>query len=314
MSFILWGVALVTLFSAAFNSTMIWFAGLVLALAVASTFFQACLYRPPEAHLGVIYKYGRLSRLVGSDEWVFIFPGVDQIKDPLSLRVSQVEINLTDELTQDQIPFNCHLLVYYQLDLRRASPDFQPQALRISVERWPTIIRTKLQEIAGEVSGGFTFQQLLTPDGRRRYRRTLNALLTDKVQHLGLVINPQTGVSIQGLKPTDDVWRAMVDRVASVSLGEAALARVQPIMKELSQCYPEIGYDAFLLEWAAVLAKKGTVPRTLVAPTWGQVQASLPAIYQPTSADQSQLDETISTPDDAHEWVGLMPRAQNERK
>ena len=62
-----------------------------------------------------------------------------------------------------------------------------------------------------------------------------------------------------------DIWQAMVEHSAAESLGEAALARVRPMLQELSQLHPEISWEALLLEWAAVMAKEGTTPQVLVA-------------------------------------------------
>lgn len=273
VGYILWGLVAVSLISTIFKPSMIWVAAPLLALALSYSLFRICLYRPPEDHLGVIYQFARFSRLVGPDQWVFIIPGLNEIKDPISLHLRRVAVNLADLLTQDQIPLDCKLLVYYQLDLRCAAAGFPVQALRIPDEGWNSIIRNVLQETANEVTSGIAFQQLLTPRGRRHFKWTLGALLAERVRHLGLVINPRTGVSMQMLKPAHAIWQAMVDRLAAVSLGEAALARVHPILEDLSRRQPETAWEALLLEWAAVAAKDGTVPQVLVAPTGGPAHA-----------------------------------------
>jgi regulator of protease activity HflC (stomatin/prohibitin superfamily) len=263
---ILWGLAVACLISAAFKASMIWVAAPLLGLALSYSLLYVCLYRPPEDHLGVIYRFSRFSRLVGPEQWVFIIPGLHEIKDPISLHVRWLEANLSDMLTQDQVPIDCKLTVYYQRDLRHADAHFRSQALHIPDKGWDSIIRTVLQETANEVTSVITFRQLLTLKERHHFKWRLTALLAERVRRLGLVINPKTGISVQVLKPADAIWRAMVDRSAAVSLGEAALARVHPILEDLSQRHPGVAWETLLLEWAAAVAKEGTTPQVLVAP------------------------------------------------
>jgi hypothetical protein len=191
-----------------------------------------------------------------------------------------VEVTLTDLLTQDQVPVDCELLVFFQLDLRRSSEHFRAQALHIPEEGWHSVIRNVLQETISEVVGGVGFQHLLTPVGRGHLKRTLGASLAARVQRLGLIVDPQTGISVQVLKPAQVIWQAMVDRLAAVSLGEAARARIYPMLEELSQRHPEIGLEALFLEWAAVIAKDGAIPQVLMAPTRGVTHPVLAGLDQ----------------------------------
>jgi hypothetical protein len=289
---VLWGLAVACLISAAFKASMIWVAALLLGLALSYSLLYACLYRPPEDHLGVIYRFARFSRLVGPDEWCFIIPGIHEVKDPISLHVRRLEADLSDMLTQDQVPIDCKLTVYYQRDLRHADAHFRSQALHIPDKGWDSIIRTVLQETANEVTSGITFQQLLTLRERRHFKWTLSALLAERVRHLGLVINPKTGMSVQVLKPADAIWQAMVDRSAAVSLGEAALARIHPMLEDLSQRHPEVAWETLLLEWAAAVTREGTVPQVLVASDQGSAVAVLAEKGQQQPEDRPETKET----------------------
>jgi len=292
VGYILWGLAVASLIAAAFEASVIWVAAPLLGLTLSYSLLYVCLYRPPEDHLGVIYRFARFSRLVGPDEWCFIIPGIHEIKDPISLHVRRLEADLSDMLTQDQVPIDCKLCVYYQRDLRHADTHFRSQALHIPDKGWDSIIRTVLQETANEVTSGITFQQLLTPRERRHFKWTLTALLAERVRHLGLVINPKTGISVQVLKPADAIWRAMLDRLAAVSLGEAALARVHPILEDLSQRHPGVAWETLLLEWAAAVAKEGTIPQVLVAPDQGSAVAVLAEKGQQQPEDRPETKET----------------------
>lgn len=272
--YILWGFAVGSLIAAAFEASLIWVAAPLLGLALSYSLVCVCLYRPPEDHLGVVYQLGRLWRLVEPDQWALVLPGVHSIRAPISLHIRRVAVTLSDLLTQDQVPLDCELIAFYRFDLRFADVDFQSQALRTPEEGWNSVIKTVLQETANEAISGIPFQHLLTPGGRNRLKRILSRLLSERVGHLGLVVNQQTGVSIQMLRPANAIWQAMQDRWAAVSLGEAALARVLPMLREVSQ-QPEIGWEALLLEWAAVMAKEGRAPQMLVTPDQGPSVAVL---------------------------------------
>jgi hypothetical protein len=301
VGYILWGLALASLITTAFEFSVIWIAASLLGLSLSYSLLHTCLYRPPEDHLGVIYQLGRLWRLVEPDRWIFVLPGVHTVKAPISLHVRRVPMTLSDLLTQDQVPIDCELIAFYQLDLRLADANFQSQALHIPEDGWNSVIKTVLQETANEVVGGIPFQQLLTPVGRNRLKRTLSALLAERVGRLGLMVSRQTGVSIQMLKPADAIWRAMRDRWAAVSLGEAALARVLPMLQELSQRHPEIGWEALLLEWAAVMAKEGTVPQVLVAPDQGPAVAALAGTDRQQAEGQPEANATALGPNGKRE-------------
>jgi regulator of protease activity HflC (stomatin/prohibitin superfamily) len=287
---ILWGLAIVSLIATPFRSSLIWMAVPFLVLALYSTLSYLFLYRPPEGYLGVIYQFGRFLRLVEPDEWVIILPGLHQIKEPIGLHLRQIEVRLSDLLTRDQVPVDSQLLVSYQFDLRQANTHLQPQILHISSETWGSIIRTGLQEVANEVMSGFTVQELLTPRGRRCFKQTLSTLLATRVQDLGLVINPLTGVSVQALKPTAVIWQAMVERSAAVSLGEASLARVYPMLEELNQRHPGVAWEAMLLEWAAVMTKDEAVPQVLFVPTKEQISTFLPGREYQKLASQPETE------------------------
>jgi regulator of protease activity HflC (stomatin/prohibitin superfamily) len=268
----LWSATIVALVLAAFKPSLIWVVAPLLATALSYTLLRLLVYQPPENHLGVIYRFGRFSRWVDPDEWEVVIPGLDKVMRPISLHMRRVELNLSSLLTQDRVPVVCELVAYYQLDLRRAREEFRIQALRIPSEGWNSIIRTVLRETASEVIGGATLDELLTPEGRRRFKHMLSAELAQRVQGLGMLVNPRTGVSVQVLKPTDAVSQAMVDQFIATPLGKAALERVRPILKELDRQYPGIGWETLFLQWASTVVRDGAeaVPSVVIgsgAPT-----------------------------------------------
>lgn len=258
-------LALVLLVLAVFDRSLLWIGVPLLGLALLGLALPALLYRPPELHLGVIYRLGRFGRWVGPDEWTLVLPWLEQIRPPISLHLRRIEIKLSDLLAQDRVPIDCELIVYYQLDLRLADPHFWPQALLIPAEGWNSIVRTVLREAAAEVAGGLHSQQLLRPASRGLFKQRLSALLAERVLNLGMVVNPRTGVSVQALKPAEAIWQAMLDRLAAASLGEAALARVRPMLEALSQSHPDVAWEVLLLEWAAAVAQTGNSPQAIIA-------------------------------------------------
>jgi hypothetical protein len=182
------------------------------------------------------------------------------------------------------------LVAYYRLGLRLASADFQSQALRIPTKGWNSIIRTVLREVANEVMSGTPLLQLLAPEGRVRFKQVLSETLAQQIRSLGLIVNPQTGVSVQGLRLTEAAWHAMMDRFAAEDLGQAALTRVRPILEELNQHHSEVAWEALLLEWAAAVAQRGNLPQAVIAPANGlgrsrYVEGALPTALQVVQHD-----------------------------
>lgn len=272
---VLWGSALVSFILATFRLSFIWVAAVLLGLATSLSLLRYLLYRPPENHLAVMYRFGRFGHLVGPDEWSYVIPGIHEIRVEMSLRPRRAEASLEDLWTRDRVPVHCDLLVFYQLDLRRARINFRSQALTIPDEGWHSIVRTVLQEAAGEVVGDMGLDELLSSVGRADLKSTLSRELAERLKGLGIVINLETGVSVQRVKPADSVWRALADLGAAESLGEAARARMQPLLNEINWKRPGVGLDALLVQLAAAVAKDGSIREPLTMSENAVVLAAL---------------------------------------
>jgi len=236
---------------------------------------RGCMFRPQENHVVAIYRFGRLSRLVGPEKWTYLIPGVDVVRKQISLDPHRVEISLSDLWTKDRIPINCELVVFYQVDVRRAREDFRPQALRIPNEGWNSIVKTVLQEVTAGAVGFQTLDQLISPDGRADLKQALSMLLANRLKGLGMVVNPQRGVSVGALQPADTIRRAIEELGAAGALGEAAGARLRPTLDELSRQGLGIGLDVLLLELAAAVVKDGAVTQALGVSERAAVLAAL---------------------------------------
>jgi hypothetical protein len=269
------GLILASLIAALFAPVVVWVAAPLLALALTLLMVHMCLYRPPEDHVGVVYKLGRFSRLVEPDEWVITLPGIHETKKPISLHARRLDAAFTEVPTKDQMPVDCKLVVFYQCDLRHADAALRTEALSMPDQSWNTVVGTALRECVEEVVSDIPFSELLSAEGRARLRQRLGQRLGRRVRPMGVLVNSGWGISVQMLRPAMAIWQAMLELSAAGSLGEAALARVRPMLQEVSERHPEVSWEALLLEWASVVAKDGTVPQMLVAPDQALVAADL---------------------------------------
>jgi regulator of protease activity HflC (stomatin/prohibitin superfamily) len=274
--YLAWFFFVVSTVIGAFNPAVLWAAGLLLILAVLLSLFG--LYRPPENHLGAIYRFDRFHRLIEPDDWTVLWPQ-DHVKCDVNLRLHRTTIELSDLLTRDQRPLDCTLAVYFRRDLRLARPGFLPEALQIPIEGWQSIVQTIGREVAMEVAGDMQFQHLLTPTGYALLRHCLSRELANRARTLGILISSSTGVSIQALKPSGALWKAMMDRLAAGALGEAALARVQPMFKGLCEKHRQEAWNALLLQWASALARGDAAPQAVSIHGSGWGPAGHPAPF-----------------------------------
>ncbi len=274
--FILWGATTALFGLATVAPVLACMAIPALAIALACTVAHFCLYRPPENHLGVIYRLGRFDRWVDPDQYELIIPGIDTVRRPISLYFRPITIALADLQTKDLVPIECEMLVYYQIDLRRAHPEFLAQALQTPDAAWEEILRSQVQEIAGDLVRGATYREIMTAEGCRRFKNRLGRILSDQARNMGIVVDPQFGISIQAIQPISTVWAAHIEQFTAPMQGEAARERIRPTLEEIDKRYPGVGRDAMFLEWAATIAKEGTdaVPRVVVVSDWGAVAAS----------------------------------------
>jgi len=272
---VLWGSALTSIFLAVFKSPFIWVAAVLLGVALALLILQRILYRPTENHVATVYRFGRLGHLVGPDEWTYVIPGMHEVKTEMALRPRRAEASLTDLWTTDQIPVDCDLLVFYLVDLRHARAGFRAQALTIPDDGWNSMVRSVIQEAAGQAVGDMRLDELLSSAGRAGLKSTLSAELAGRLKDLGIVVNPQTGVSVQRVKPARTVWDAMADLGAAETLGEATVRRLHPMLEELDRRGAEVALEMLLLELAAAVAKDGTAPQSLRMSEQAAVLAAL---------------------------------------
>ncbi len=216
------------------------------------------LYRPPDNHIGVVYRLGRLWRFLGPEEWTWLIPLVDQVRRPICHLPRQTTARISDVLTQDRVPVSLELLGFYQLDPRLAEGDFRLQFLYVPESRWEAILGNILQEVVGEVVGYFPFRNLLTSAGRSRLKQTLSEELARRVRGLGIRVDRRDGVTVSALRPMDLSW-----------------FRLQPLLEGIRErgAEEDEGWKALVLEWAAAVGQNGRAPQTLITPGGNQAGA-----------------------------------------
>ncbi|MGB9724195.1 MAG: SPFH domain-containing protein [Chloroflexia bacterium] len=249
---LLWLLAVALLVLAVFAPGPVTLSLATVALAVACL---SCLYRPPDNHIGVVYRFGRLHRLLGPEEWTWIIPLLDRVRTPIGHLPHQMTVKISDLLTGDRIPIVLELLGFYQLDPRLADAGFRLQFLYIPETRWEEIIGNILREVAGEVVGSFPFRNLLTSTGRNQLKQALSAELARRVQGLGIGVDRHEGVTVLALRPMDLSW-----------------FRLQPLLEGIRERGTEEDetWRALVLEWAAAVGQNGSTPQTLITPGGNQ--------------------------------------------
>lgn len=280
-----------------------WYVYLALGILafLLARFFWHHVYQPPEDCLGVIYRRARLHRIISPDDWAFLIPGLDEPRDPVSLRLRQVEVSLSRMLTRDHIPMDATFLVAYWVDPTRVNRAILPQVLAISPDGWHEIVRASVQEVAGEVINGLTSRNLLG-FGRSRFKRALSMVLADRLHPLGVIIDPVNGLSLQALQPASEVWNAMMEQKVAAARAEAMRARLAPVLEALHAGNTEAAWSALLWACAAVAAEQGVIPEVVVTPSDGIWQhrkveemlvAVLHSILRPVEVAASQVEEDI---------------------
>lgn len=244
----LWLLAVALLLLAVFLPNPVTISLTVAALVVA---WLSGLYRPPDNHIGVVYRLGRLRYLVGPEQWAWVIPLVDQIRSPIDCRPRQVAVEISGLLTLDRVPIALELLGLYQVDPRLAEDRFRLRALYTTEQKWEEIFQNALCGVAGEVAGGFLLEQLLDPAGRRDFGQMLSESLACHICQLGIHVDRRDGVMVSGLRPMDLTW-----------------FRLQPLLEGIRQGGAEAdeALRALMLELAAAAGRNGGTYQTLVVP------------------------------------------------
>lgn len=174
-------------------------------------------YRPPEQHVGVIYRAGRFHSFVRDTEWAFLLPGIDSLRPPISLAPRAVTFSSGDLLPRDEVPVQCRVFAVY-----RPNPfEFPPAQRAYWVTRrealWDQIVRRALMEATVDAVPAYNLQELCLPRGRHSLRQAITERLQAELNQQGLHV---LRVVIEPFRFDDEVRRALARQVASRLEGE----------------------------------------------------------------------------------------------
>ncbi len=228
---------------------------------------SSVLYRPPENHIGVVYRFGRFNRFVDPDQFTLLFPPFDQVRLETRLDMRTALIALEDVYTHENIPVNVNFKVFFQVDLRRVEPERLVQVLRFPTENaWEEIVRTAVNDIVRNmVFLAHTFTELNTQAGRAFLKHTLSGEVASRVRSFGILINPRFGVNLSDLQPNAEFREALMQASAAETLGGAALARIRPLVKNIYEYNQESAVITLLMNIASAIARNGTVPDVVLS-------------------------------------------------
>lgn len=140
---------------------------------------------------------------------------------------------------------------------------------------WEGLISASLREEAIQAMAGIDLLSLCSVWGLQELKRTLGTRLSERVQPMGVIVVPHSGVMVQGLRPTDAVREVLIQGYAAATLGAATLARVRPILSELEQGDLDNAWNALLLAWGASIVQ-GASPPSVVVSAAGNGHGPLP--------------------------------------
>ena len=203
------------------------------------TILKKIIYTPPEDHLGVIFSraFGRekFSQLVPVGKYVVLYPFRYVYKEIL-LSPRTAFISLDDVITEDYIPLELEMKVFYRVDPRDADKEKFLQVIDLSPEAIDTIIKVNIEEITrNDIFIHKIINHLFSSEGRQEVRRELSTGLAERVRGFGITVNPLYGVAIISLQPNEIYLKDLHDQSAAKALSEAAIQRVYPMLEQLSQ-------------------------------------------------------------------------------
>lgn len=173
-------------------------------------------YRPPEQHVGVIYRAGRFHGLVPDTEWAFLLP-VDSLRPPISLAPRAVPFSSGDLLSRDGVPVECRVFAVY-----RPNPfEFPPAQRAYWVARrealWDQVVRRALMEATVDAISTHDLRELRSPPGRHSLRQAITRRLQAELNEQGLHV---LRVVVEPFRFDAEVRHALARQVASHLEGE----------------------------------------------------------------------------------------------
>jgi regulator of protease activity HflC (stomatin/prohibitin superfamily) len=141
------------------------------------------------------------------------------------------QISLKELYTKDKVALDLEIRIFYLVDLRVANQESCGQGLRYITESvWDELLCAAITDIARNVIVvAHSFEELFPEEGRNYLRRGLSAALVQRVQGVGILLNPKIGVNIVNLQPNDAFKQAIKEETVAKTIGLAAAERLQSL-------------------------------------------------------------------------------------
>ncbi len=227
-----------------------------------------CRYRPEENHLGVLYCFGRFSRFVPPDEWVFLIPLVYEVHHEVSLYMCTADLSLSNIELGDGLVVDARLKVFFRTDPRLASQENLLQVLKFQGVEWSEMVKTSTEDIVrNQIFLNLTYAQMIDFRKNREIKRLLSKEVAERMKGFGIVINEGHGVMPVAIQPNQMYQDAVQASRAATPIGEAALERLLPVLDAMKKFLPENAQAALLLEVASKIVETGQLPEIVLSPS-----------------------------------------------
>lgn len=219
-------------------------------------------YRPPENHVGVIYRFGRFRRFADPNRWSVLIPRIDSVEKETKLDMRTTHLQLTNVYTRDNIAVDIELKIFHMVDLRQVSPERLIQALRFPTENaWDEIVRTGITDITrNQIVVSRSFAELTSPEGRGHLKQLLSGSLAERVRGFGILVNARFGVNIINLQPNEAFQEALKEESVARRIGSAAVDRIRPLFEQFGDQDQAKAFIALVIQIASAVAKNGQSP------------------------------------------------------
>lgn len=159
--------------------------------------------------------------------------------------------------TNDNVPVDIRVKLYFRLDPMLISEHEQPQLVTLNDEAWKGLVRTVIRGTVLNYIGQQPYERIGPNGSRDELCAKLSRKAAQALRGLGVVISPGFGVSIQDIQPTNAILEAIVNEHAAPFKGRAAVDVLQPIAEQYGQ---ERALEAAI---ASTILNTGTVPSVI---------------------------------------------------
>lgn len=233
---------------------------LVLNVVIIRLVRRYC-YRPPENHMGVVYRLGRFHRLVTPDQWVVLLPFIDRIHREVSLYMRTAELQLRRVELLDGLAVDVWLKIFFKVDLRLVNPENFVQVMKFEGVEWTEMVKTSAEDvIRNQIFLDSTYPEMANLRKSREIKQRLSQEIANRMKGFGIIINETHGVMPINFQPNSTYFEAVQASRAAAPLGEAALGRLRPVLAALNQIEHEDARTVFLLDLASKIVEVENLP------------------------------------------------------